>query len=160
MRQQQIVMRQLDDGHEETLWRPSMENKQVLKALDVSPDGKTLAIARTLDGDNVILAIPIAGGAVREVVRLPGTGTIYQSAGFYWASDGESLFFGKSLTYGSGLASAILCRVAADGGEPQELGVTIDKLFHFSIHPDGKRIAYSTGDRINEVDVLKNVSPN
>ena len=157
---QRIVMKRLDDEHEETIWESSNKHKLVLKAFDVSPSGKTLAIARTLDGDNVIQTKPISGGPLREIARLRGTGTIHQSAGIYWSADGQSLYFGKSRPGGAGLQSAVLCRVAAAGGEPEELGLAIDKLFRFTVHPHEGRLVYSTGNLVKEMAVVRNLLSN
>lgn len=37
-----------------------------------------------------------------------------------------------------------LYRISADSGEPQKLDLTMARFRHFSVHPDGQRIAFSS----------------
>jgi hypothetical protein len=50
-------------------------------------------------------------------------------------------------------------RVAAEGGEPQRLGLTVDELWWLRLHPDGRRVAIGTWKTSVEVWALENFLP-
>jgi Tol biopolymer transport system component len=54
-----------------------------------------------------------------------------------------------------------LWRISAEGGEPQNLGLVMEGLepYGLSVHPDGKRIAFTAGTGREEVWVLKDFLP-
>jgi Tol biopolymer transport system component len=150
---QTIVKRQLDTGQEKSVWQRSWGN--LWMSLDVSPDGHTLAFART--HSPTIHLVSTEGGEPSEIVRLQyGESMIHSKSGIAWTPDGKSLLFGKRLP---GTRNAGLCQVAMAGGEPMELGLVMDELGHPSMHPDGRRIAFAAGGQQSEVLVLKNFLP-
>jgi len=52
-----------------------------------------------------------------------------------------------------------LWRIPAEGGEAQNLGLSMDRLVITSINPDGKHIAYMSGSYSGEVWVMENFLP-
>jgi hypothetical protein len=49
-----------------------------------------------------------------------------------------------------------------DGGEPEKTGIAMIQLRHFSVHPDGRRIAFSSRGvetKSPEVWVMENFLP-
>ena len=54
-----------------------------------------------------------------------------------------------------------LWRVPVVGGEPQRTGLSMEGMSGFSVHPDGRRIAFETGGgrrrAPNELWVLENI---
>lgn len=54
-----------------------------------------------------------------------------------------------------------LWRIPAEGGEPQNLGLVMEGLqpYGVSVHPDGKRIAFTAGNVRKEYWVLKDFLP-
>jgi hypothetical protein len=48
--------------------------------------------------------------------------------------------------------------VPTAGGEPQQSGLAIQGLYHLSVHPDGRRIAFSSGTGpVSEIWAIKNL---
>ena len=73
-----------------------------------------------------------------------------------WTPDGGHLLFAKRRN-----EATELWRIPVEGGEPENLGLAMGKIEHLSIHPDGRRIAFtgpgpSSGD---EVWVMENILP-
>ena len=52
-----------------------------------------------------------------------------------------------------------LWRIPADGGQPQEVGLAMDRLRHLRVHPDGRRIAFTAGRQTGEMWVMENFLP-
>lgn len=123
--------------------------------LAVSPDGRELAFE---DEGHIIKVIPTAGGEVRE---LHDGGHLFQ---WSWTPDGCHLLFEKQKRSSDGSPSGPweLCRIPAEGGEPQELWEIkelLEGLWGASLHPDGQRIAYSkrSGGWQQELWVMENL---
>ncbi len=76
-----------------------------------------------------------------------------------WTPDGRHILFGTGTT-GQEQRFA-LWRISTDGGEPQELGLSMEglRLYGLSVHPDGRRIAFTAGRFREEVWVLENFLP-
>ena len=49
--------------------------------------------------------------------------------------------------------------IPAGGGEPQPLGLAMDRLRGLCVHPDGRQIAFTAGTPEIEVWVLENFLP-
>ena len=80
---------------------------------------------------------PAAGGETRELLTKSGYS---EKTGLAWTPDGRYLLFGKWNAEEKGTE---LWRIPAEGGEPQSLGLTMKKMECLSIHPDGRRIAFT-----------------
>ena len=84
------------------------------RLLFFSPDGRDVGFGRIVAGENWTLnRIPAAGGAPREIVRVPG-----QLSGAVWRSDGTIVF---------GVLDTGLARVPAAGGDVQFLTRVSDR---------------------------------
>ncbi len=80
--------------------------------------------------------------------------------GLAWTPDGHHLLFGKPRQTDSPQEQTIeLWRIPAEGGEPQRLGLAMENLRDVTVHPDGRRIAFSAGKEGAEVWVLENFLP-
>jgi len=144
-----IVARDLRSGQETVV-----VERRGLYAGVVSPDGQRMLIA-TYDGKfQVLLVMPAAGGEAREVVRLDGAFPGSPS----WTPDGRSVAFLKAVKGKDGQWQ--LWRVAAEGGEPQQIGlIAARQLQGVRLHPDGRRVAI-TDVKVNlEVWVMENFLP-
>ena len=76
-----------------------------------------------------------------------------------WTPDGRSIIFAKNDGSGSSL-----WRISADGGDPQNLGITTtNPVSGICVHPDGKRLAFSTSVAFDnwetELWVMENFLP-
>ena len=98
-----------------------------------SPDGQTLAFARTSSGRVAdIYLVPIGGG---EPKRL--TFDNREIAGLAWTQDGREIVFPSDRGGGYGL-----WRISVTGGTPERLAVGGDNPFSPSISRQGNRLAY------------------
>ncbi len=121
----------------------------------ISPDGQRLLLA-TFDGKfHVLLVMPASGGEAREVVRFEGGFPGSPS----WTSDGRSIIYlTRANARKDGQWQA--WRVAAEGGEPQRMGlIGARQLVGFAMHPDGRRVAISNVRVDLEVWVMENFLP-
>jgi Tol biopolymer transport system component len=101
--------------------------------------------------------LPTKGGEPREIMRIKAPETVYfQSPA--WSSDGLYIIFGKGLSSMQD-QKIDLCRVSVDGGTPQKLGISMDRISHVRIHPDGKQIAFFAGQVKAEIWVMENFLP-
>jgi len=127
--------------------------------LMISPDGKFLAFKyASYDSPFVSLKVmPIEGGEPRELVKLGQyEDIVFQSC--TWTPDGRYILYGTG-AFSMENPQVELWRIPVEGGEPQKLGLSMDWLRHLRIHPDGKRVAFSSGHFTAEIWVMENFLP-
>jgi len=124
--------------------------------LVTSPDGQFLAfISRDRETLEYILKIiPTSGGKTREVLRWK-KGKIITTAD--WTPDGKELLFAES-QFQRGHKFEFW-RISEEGGEPRKLGLSMDRVYMLSVHPDGQQIAFRAGQRIKEIYAMDNFLP-
>lgn len=150
----QILLRErvLASGAERILFRDNAQN------MAPSPDGRSIAFTYATGKDvieNRLVVMPVEGGEPRLVTaaRQPEIIALDSVA---WTADGRQLLYVTSGADGSGS----LWRVPAAGGEPQKLGVPVQGPFvSLRVHPDGRRIIFTSGERSSEIWVLENLLP-
>jgi len=121
-----------------------------MKGLDLSPDGNWLAFHD--QGRNSIFVISADGGEPREVVHLDEAElSPYDHRFATWTPDGEHLLFPKR--------SSEIWRVNIETGEQERIGTEIPGLSRATMHPDGKRIAFTTHQESSELWVMENFLP-
>jgi len=130
------------DLEAEREWKPEFQwpegGKNGDAGLAISPDGLQLAFTVNFDNERVIYIAPSIGGERREITRLRKEETDW-GRGLTWTPDGRHLLFlGK---HEDGLCE--LRRISVDGGESQNLGLKVVLQTYSSIHPDGRRIAFT-----------------
>ena len=124
----------------------------------VSPDGQRLLIAVGEGKSQVLLIMPVSGGPVRELVRVDGEKEIPFWGSPSWTDDGRSVAFVKGVKGKAGQWQ--LWRIAAEGGEPQPMGLIVaNQLLGMGLHPDGRRVAISDVKVDLEVWVMENFLP-
>ena len=136
-----IVAHDLETGKEKELWEGVH-----WAGLGISPDGRQLVFAKDY---KTLMVIAVEGGESR----------ILHEEGFFafrcpptWTADGRYVLFGKR-------NPNELWRVPAEGGELQKV-LAMNRLEDVSVHPDGRRIAFTGGYRIKmEVWALENFLP-
>jgi len=150
---QRVVARELKSGVEtDVIERPGFFQ------FAISPDGLRLVIAAGDGKSQVLLVMPASGGEARELVRIDGEKEVPFWGCPWWTPDGRYISFMKG---GKGVAHQWhLWRVAAEGGEPQRLGLTVGRqMGGLRPHPDGRRLA-TTDFKVNlEVWVMENFLP-
>jgi Tol biopolymer transport system component len=123
---------------------------------DISPDGKWLVLINRAE-KRIIKIMPTSGGEPRDIYSFTeGRNRPINPA---WSADGRYVYFSKLR-----LPEALwdLYRVSADGEEPQKIDLTMAGLRHFSVHPDGQRLAFSSmgaNPEQSQVWVMENFLP-
>ncbi len=158
-----IVTRDLETGEEKELYRavpPAKVHHWPTSNTAVSPNGQRLAFvwtdAKNVDRATALMVLPTAGGEPRELLRAQEPEVISVPA---WTPDSRHIMYARTVQ--GEKQTFELWRISAEGGEPQKLGLVMEGLepYGLSVHPDGKRIAFTAGTEREEVWVLKNFLP-
>ena len=127
---------------------------------NISPDGQNRLTSKSLDGykTQTLYITPVGGGESKELVK---ASRIWAS----WSPDSRYIVFLKAINEDEQVpyedTKWQLWRVAADGGEPESLGLTFTGRFigSLKIHPDGRYVVIDDA-RVNlEVWVMENFLP-
>ena len=131
--------------------------------LGVSPNGKQLAFVwrNSKENTTTLKVMPATGGEPRELLKVQKPKEISALA---WTADSDYIIYAISTAGDKPWTEKKfeLWRIAADGGQPHDLGLAMDGLrsHSLSVHPDGTRIAFTAGTpRRPEVWVLKDFLP-
>jgi Tol biopolymer transport system component len=131
----------------------------------VSPDGQRLLIAVGDGKSQVLLIMPAAGGEARELVRIDGEKEVPFWGSPAWTPDGHYVAFLKGVKGEAQIPYKDrqwqLWRVAAEGGEPQYLGLNFTGQLtgELRMHPDGRRVAVDDIKVNLELWVMENFLP-
>lgn len=145
-------MRTVTPAGERVLFRGNAQN------IAPSPDGRSVAFTYAADtkvSESRLVVLSLDGGTPREVAvaRHPEG---FAADSVVWTPDGRYLLFAKRSADGSNS----VWRVRAEGGEPQKLHLATEGAnIGLRVHPDGRRIAFTSGERTSEIWVLENVLP-
>ncbi|MBM3285720.1 MAG: hypothetical protein FJY81_07580, partial [Candidatus Aminicenantes bacterium] len=148
-----VFVHNLESGQDERL-SGAPENAH---DIDISPDGKWLALMNR-EGKRAIKIMPTSGGEPREIYSFEQEGNQVMTPA--WSEDGQYIYFSK-LQKSPG-AMMDLYRISTDGGEAQKIDLAMTRLRHFSVHPDGQRIAFSSpgaNPEQSQVWVMENFLP-
>jgi Tol biopolymer transport system component len=125
----------------------------------VSPDGRTIAVSAMSFGEKGgrIFLVPVTGGEAVELYRTPADADIEYLGNLSWSPDGHFILF---VTPAEEEQDDGLWRIAATGGEPERV-LTSKILLHLGgppkLHPDGRRLAFRSGQLKGEIWVMENV---
>ena len=117
------------------------------KALAVSPDGSSLAVALRTDTEPRLVVLPAGGGEARGLTT-PSGHTIGSMA---WTPDGRAILYPWP-----NLERRIwdVWRLALTGGDPEPIGLDTEAAIgQLRLHPDGRRLA--EGDPYTFLHVVK-----
>ena len=150
-----MVAHDLATGQERELHsvtEPSVYHSGVM----LSPDSRQLAVVvRDSEGRHQSLTlVPAAGGEAREVLRITQLAFPVSIA---WVPDGQGLLFVKQPEARD--SKTELWLVPLQGGEPRKLDLSAPNIRHVRVHPDGRRIALTSGVDRSEVWVMENFLP-
>ncbi len=126
---------------------------------DISPDGKWLGLLNR-EAQRVIRIMPASGGEPREIYRFEQGGNYVITPA--WSADGRYIYFTK-LQKPQGQGNIWdLYRVSAETGEAQKIDLSMAQLRQFSVHPEGRHIAFSSmgaNPEQSQVWVMENFLP-
>lgn len=147
-----IVERNLASGIERVLIR-----RRPLGSPVVSPDGRWI-VTNTLDDSRkfaTLLLISTANGEPREVFRVPLPERTPVST---WAPDSSVVLVRKEKP-GGDRAGDEYWQIPIPVGDPRRLGLDlrIGNVPWLSVHPDGRQVAYTSGQSEAEVWALENL---
>ncbi len=142
-----IIKFELETGVEKEIFRSPQSPGTYW--LMLSPDGQELAVA----AENKIRILSAYGAESRELMEAKNLTTIA------WMGSGKSILYGK-LQEGSQDVADLWC-VPVTGGEPQKTGLTMSRLMHLRVSPDGKSVAFTASEQPqkSEVWVMENFLP-
>jgi len=141
-----LVKRDLETGEDMILYEHSRFERNVL---DCSPDGKLLLFGVRNEGDRKshLFTIPVEGGKEKELFVSQGG---FETA--MWSPDGKYVYFTKSQD------GTILWRLPAQGGTPQKVWQSENRVEIFGIHPDGNQMSFAMRERELEIRVIENLA--
>jgi Tol biopolymer transport system component len=130
-------------------------------SLGLSPDGQQLAVAVGGPQETVLKIMPAAGGEPREIYRMASSLAGPGDSRLLWTPDGKNILFtrGGEDAANSEEQNLGLWQVPVAGGEARKLGLTMERLRHVALHPDGTRLAFAAGQPKLEVWVMENFLP-
>ena len=162
-----IIRRDLVSGEEKILYGPAPEMRALpstvrrTRSLRVSPDGQQLVFVERRsaeDPQHVLRLLSIEGGEVRDLFTDGRLLTSRQRLA--WTPDGRHiLFFTWYGTRANG-PRVSLWSIPTNGGKARKAEITIQgEPRELNIHPDGKRIVFSTLEPKTEYWVMENFLP-
>lgn len=156
-----IVARDVNTGQEKELSSIPSPTRELF--LGVSPNGRQVAFAwrDSKENTSTLKVMPATGGEPRELFKLQEP---QQISALAWTPDSDYIIYAISTAGDKPWTETKfeLWRIAADGGEPHDLGLTMGgvRAHSLSVHPDGRRIVFTAGTpRRPEVWVLRDFLP-
>jgi Tol biopolymer transport system component len=127
-----------------------------LSSVDVSPDGRTLALFIVAEAGGrsttAVATMSVDGGSYREIYVTKQRPAATVPDQLQWARDGRSVFFQEA---------GRLMRISTEVGAPEYMGLTFSGPdYRFWVSPDGTRVAFNEGGaltRFSEVWAFDNL---
>jgi Tol biopolymer transport system component len=129
-----ILSRNLTTGEEKQIYAGDQA------MFSISPDGRWLALINQ-DKKKVLRVMPASGGEPKELLRFEEERSYFSS--IEWTPDGKYILFPR-VHPTKDQPKFALWRIAAEGGEPQELNLVMAYFQDFSAHPDGQHLAFDS----------------
>jgi Tol biopolymer transport system component len=158
-----LFVKDLKTGVENGIYHqadPAVMRSWPTSCLTVSPDGKQIAFiwAQRIDEKwiNKLMLLSISGSQPRELLTVSNGQQLSVPA---WMPDSHNIIF--ALSKDAENTSFELVTINTDSKKTKNLGLTIEGVvpYSFSVHPDGRRIAFTAGKEIyyrEETWVLRN----
>jgi Tol biopolymer transport system component len=105
-----------------------------------------------IEGDKIAIRA-IDGTGPRELAQIENITTMA------WTGDGKNLFYGKLQDGSKDVVD--LWVIPAAGGEPKKTGLSMSRLMHLRVSPDGRQIAFTASEQPgkSELWVMENFLP-
>ena len=159
-----LVARDLETSRERDFYH-AVSRDDHISHLAISPDGRRLAFVRwdAKQRTTSLEVVSTSGGEPRRLLELsPRELAAYWHLPFAsaWTPDSRHIVYATST---EGRKNKFeFWQISAEGGEPQNLELAMEGLLPYglSVHPDGRRIAFTAGTaKRDEVWVLENFLP-
>jgi len=166
-RQSHLVALDVESGVERIIHSATMPT-WITIYWNVSSDGKWIGYWQRdrMEGTRSrvlrLMLIPSSGTKEpRELTRVDWSGQgLFPVEGAWWTDGGKSLLYAKAAGEGENL-KVEFWKVPVDGGEPVLTNLRLDgwTAGRPQFSPDGRMVAYETGESAHEVWVMKNYLP-
>jgi len=133
-----IFSRDLTTGEQKQLYAGDPESGRL--SISLSPDGRRLAFIN-LDKKKALRVMPASGGEPKELLRFEEERSYFST--IEWTADGKYVLFPRLHSTKDKQQFALL-RIAAEGGEPQEINLVMAHFENLSAHPGGEHLALSS----------------
>jgi Tol biopolymer transport system component len=156
----QIVRWNLETQQKEVLYTSDVPGES-FSSLEPSPDGQSLAFSRVVleetsgDEETVLMVMPTTGGQPRLLLQVPGSEWMKVVG---WTPDAREILFVRDLKLASA-PSTTLWRIPLAKGEPRKIELGMNVLNDIRFPPDGRQVAFDSGQRGNEIWVMENFLP-
>ena len=152
----QIAARDIESSLDTILY-PSKEPARLMNPV-LSPDGRRLVylLYQRDRGERALMVLPAGGGTPRELFRVKSPEIIDYSS-IEWTPDSLQIIFGREVPQQEEKRDVWI--IPAEGGEPRRTDLRVDWLYHMRIHPDGRRLFFTSGNYIMEILVMENFLP-
>lgn len=156
-----ILARNSETGEEKQIYQAPQSTLLFVTPGSISPNGQRYAFAAFNNKGESTLAVAQGNGGQSRILltlkaperfqRPPNQGWLW------WTPDERYILFVKKPNL---KAAAELWRIAADGGQPQYLGLAMEDLHDLRLNPDGRQLAFTAGSkRKPEIWVMENFLP-
>ena len=142
-----LVKHDLESGEDKVLYEHTHFNRLLLNR---SPDGNSLLLGvyNPEEKKSHLFTIPADGGTEKELCTTQDADNFAKAL---WSPDGQYIYFTERKE------GTNLWRIRAEGGIPQKIWHSENRAELFSIHPNGKQMAFSIRERTTEIRVIQNL---
>ncbi|HEX4950603.1 MAG TPA: hypothetical protein VFZ34_28315, partial [Blastocatellia bacterium] len=154
-----LIAKDIDSGEEREIY--SVNQIWGASHLAPSPDGEQIAFIVYDQAAKIstVKLVPYRGGEARDLLverHDPKDLTFFY--GLAWMTDGRALLLTKGNSRNNE-PNAELWRVPIAGGAIQKFTWPMERVRDLRIHPDGKRLAFTSGNQTFEVWAMENLPP-
>ena len=142
-------------GLRQVLYKPPPNTDLGLENLALSPDEQTLAFQTRQPNSRTasLMLMPTAGGPVQRLLTITQPETFIFGS-FAWTADSKQVLAARTRD-----KTSELWLVPVDGSDPRQVDFPSMRVFQMRMNPDGRTIAFASGEAAGEVWVAENLLP-